>query len=51
MLVAAKSMVNKEFLARREASAMQRTADHGVPRVKLVEHVDISPQQTYLVME
>lgn len=52
MSVAAKSMVNKAKLARKEASAMQRAADYDVPRVvKLVEQVDVSPQQKYLVME
>lgn len=52
MTVAAKSMVNKSYQARREALAMQRAADYDVPRVvKLVEQLDISPQQTYVVME
>ena len=45
-------MVNKSYQARREVLAMQRAADYDVPRiVKLVEQVDTSRQQTYLVME
>ena len=45
-------MNNRDQLAHREASALQRAAQFQVPRVvKLVQQVDLGPEQTYLVME